>query len=128
MARRSVPELPRVCGQCGRAWVQRDGQAPRDFCSTTCWQEAAGRPQRAAAPEAVPVRTWTRVIRAQEHTITCTWCGALVTVEQYPGPAPRYCSPACRQEAARDGAATRMRRMRERRRQEAVPVTDTKLS
>ena len=40
MARRSCPEVPRVCLQCGVAWVQRDGRPPRDYCTTSCRNEA----------------------------------------------------------------------------------------
>jgi uncharacterized CHY-type Zn-finger protein len=74
-----------------------------------------------------PLRIYTRHVHAQEHTITCGWCRAVVTVEQYPGPKPRYCSPTCRAEAVRDGAAERMRKMRARRQQSPL-VTDTKMS
>lgn len=133
MARQPIPAIPRVCRQCGEAWVQQDGGLPREYCSTSCRNEAerqaSGVP--AAAVPAVadpPVRTYVRRVRAHEYTITCGWCGALVTVEQYPGPAPRYCSPACRAEVARDGAATRMRRMRARRQQQAAIVTTTETS
>jgi len=132
MARRMVPEVPRVCLHCGTAWVQRDGQAPRDYCTTSCRNEAErqarGIPDNEAGVEAEPpTRTYVRHVRAQTHTITCLWCGEVVSVEQYPGPAPRYCGPTCRAEAARESAAVRMRRMRARR-QETAGVTTTQLS
>jgi hypothetical protein len=131
MARQPVPAVPRVCRQCGVAWVQRDGGPPREYCTTSCRQEAE-RHARGTAEEVPvpaskpPVRTYLRQVRAQEHTITCGWCGEVVTVEQYPGPPPRYCSPTCRAEAAREGAATRMRRMRARQ-QQSTSVTSTEI-
>lgn len=121
MARRILPEVPRVCVQCGVVWVQRDGQVPRDYCTTSCRNEAErqarGTPADAAAElEDLPApRTYVRRVQAQTYTILCVWCGEVATLEQYPGPVPRYCSPACRAEAAREGAAARMRRMRVRR-------------
>ena len=125
MARRSLSEIPRVCLRCGLAWVQCDGGPPRDYCSTSCRQEAerAARGVEQTVPDATsepPVRVYVRRVRGKEYTITCAWCGEVVTVEQYPGPAPRYCDALCRAEAAREGAAARMRRMRERR--QAAPV------
>jgi hypothetical protein len=132
MARRSFPEIPRVCLQCGLAWVQRDGGPPRDYCTTTCRQEAEraarGVSQPVSEPASEPpVRVYVRRVRGKAYTITCAWCGDVATVEQYPGPAPRYCGPACRAEAAREGAAARMRRMRERR-QQAPIVTRAPIS
>jgi hypothetical protein len=129
MARRIMLEVPRVCLHCGVAWVQRDGQAPRDYCTTSCRNEAERRARGVVADgaDALPPRTYIRHVRAQTHTITCLWCGNVVTLEQYPGPAPRYCSPACRAEATREGAAARMRRMRARR-QEEPRVTTTQFS
>lgn len=118
-----VPAVPCVCAGCGVTWLQRDGKEPRSYCSTSCRNEAERRADGApeisiaAAPE---VRYRTRRVRAQEHTITCGWCRAVVTVEQYPGPAPRYCSDECRTAVARETAAERMRRMRARRQQEAT--------
>jgi hypothetical protein len=116
-----VPAVPRVCTGCGVAWLQRDGKEPRSYCSTSCRNEAERRAGGApvAIPAAPEVRYLTRRVRAQEHTITCGWCRAVVTVEHYPGPAPRYCSDACRSAVARETAAERMRRMRARRQQEA---------
>jgi hypothetical protein len=133
MARQSFPEVPRVCLQCGAAWMQRDGKPPRDYCTTSCRNEAERQVRSRPAvgpstPAEVPVRTYLRRVRAQVHTITCGWCGEVVTVEQYPGPAPRYCSPACRAEAAREGAAARMRRMRARHQEQARPVTHPEIS
>jgi hypothetical protein len=133
MARQSIPEVPRVCLQCGAAWVQRDGKPPRDYCTTSCRNEAERQARNeptmaASATGDRPERTYLRRVRAQVHTITCGWCGEVVTVEQYPGPAPRYCSPACRAEAAREGAAARMRRMRARHQEQAHAVTTSKIS
>jgi hypothetical protein len=132
MPRHSLPALPRVCQQCGEAWLQQDGKAPRDYCSTSCRNEAE---RRAAGPDAaqrppadVPVRVYTRRVRAQQHTISCAWCHQVATLEQYPGPVPRYCGDICRAEAARASAAIRMRRMRARRQQEAAAVTGSESS
>jgi len=132
MARRIFPDVPRVCLQCGAAWMQRDGQAPRDYCTTSCRNDADRQARGGSEPgvDAVadpPARTYLRRVRAKEYTVTCAWCGAVAHVEQYPGPAPRYCSPDCHTEAAREGAAARMRRMRARR-QEAPSRTPTPLS
>jgi len=120
MARKSFPAITRVCRQCGVTWIQTDGQAPREYCTTSCRQEAERRarglavePVAALAPP-LP-RVYTRCVRAKTYTITCGWCGEVVTLEQYPGPAPRYCDPTCREAAAREAAAERMRRMRARR-------------
>ena len=123
MVRRILPEVPRVCLQCGAGWVQRDGQAPRDYCTTSCRNAAERQAQGTSADTAAVLddreersaRTYVRRVQAQTLTITCVWCGEVATLEQYPGPAPRYCSPACRAEASREGAAARMRRMRARR-------------
>ena len=124
MARQRFPEVPRVCLQCGVAWVQCDGKALRDYCSTSCCNEAERQARGVVqtVPEDVlePKRVYVRRVRGKEYTITCAWCGEVVTVEQYPGPAPRYSDALCRAEAAREGAAARMRRMRERR--QAAPV------
>ena len=128
MARQSFPEVPRVCQQCGVGWVQRDGGPPRDYCTTSCRNEAtrqarSGGTEPAEAAVDPPVRLYTRSVRAKAYTITCLWCGDVVSVEQYPGPAPRYCGPDCRAEAAREGAAARMRRMRARRAQARTVTT-----
>jgi hypothetical protein len=132
MPRESFPALDRVCVQCGEPWVQRDGQPPRAYCTTSCRNEAerqarAVRGELRAEPPP-PVRTFTRQVRAQQHTITCAWCEQVVTLEQYPGPAPRYCSPLCKTAAAREGAAERMRRMRARRQQVSQGVTQSEMS
>jgi ferredoxin len=132
MARRIFPEVPRVCLQCGAAWLQGDGKAPRDYCTTSCRNEADRQAHGKQTPEVDaptdrPVRTYLRRVRAKAYTSTCAWCGAAADVEQYPGPPPRYCSPECRTEAAREGAAARMRRMRARR-QQAPSVTSTQIS
>jgi hypothetical protein len=132
MPRASFPAVDRVCLQCGGAWVQRDGQPPRDYCTTSCRNEAE-RQARAAQGEPAarlepPARFYTRRVRAKEYTITCAWCQEVVTVEQYPGPAPRYCSPLCKTAAAREGAAERMRRMRARRQQVSPNVTQLEIS
>jgi hypothetical protein len=128
MAGQPVPAVPRVCLQCGVAWVQRDGRPPRDYCTTSCRNEAerqarVARGELAAPLPEPPVRFYTRRVRAKEYTITCGWCREVVTLEQYPGPRPRYCSLTCRAEAARAGAAERMRQMRARRRQQSGAVT-----
>jgi hypothetical protein len=120
MARKTFPAVPRVCRHCGSAWIQADGQPPREYCTTSCRQEAERQARGLAVepPEAVeppPPRVYTRRVRARTYTITCGWCGEVVTLEQYPGPAPRYCDPTCRAAAAREAAAARMRRMRARR-------------
>ena len=132
MSRVFFPSFERVCVQCGERWVQRDGQPPRDYCTTSCRNEAERQTQaaRGAVPvePPLPVRTFTRQVRAHVHTITCAWCHAVVTLEQYPGPAPRYCSPVCKTAAAREGAAERMRRMRARRQQLAQGVTQSEIS
>ena len=121
MPKQSFPAIPRICLQCGAAWVQCDGKPPRDYCTTSCRNEAerqarGEQPEQPAPTEEPPVRYYTRRVRAQVQTITCAWCHEVVTVEHYPGPAPRYCSDACRAAVAREGAAARMRRMRARRR------------
>lgn len=127
MPYKSLPAVPRICQQCGEAWVQRDGKAPRAYCTTSCRNEAERQGASTAAlpqvPDEPPVPIYTRRVRAQQHTITCAWCQQVATLEQYPGPVPRYCSEACRTEAARERAAARMRRMRARRQQEAQAVT-----
>jgi hypothetical protein len=133
MARQSLPAIPRVCQQCGLAWTQQDGKAPRAYCSTSCRNEAerqaAGTDNAARAASAdAPVRVYTRRVRAQRHTILGAWCQQEATLEQYPGPVPRYCSAVCRAEAARESAAMRMRRMRARRRLAASAVTTTESS
>jgi hypothetical protein len=120
MARTLFPAVPRICRHCGGAWIQADGRPPREYCTTSCRQEAErqARGVAPALPEAVdpePPRVYTRRVRAKAYTITCRWCGTVVTLEQYPGPAPRYCDPVCREAAAREAAAERMRRMRARR-------------
>ena len=121
MARTSFPDVPRICRHCGVAWIQADGRPPREYCTTSCRQEAERQargpvavPPPADEPAAPPLLC-TRHVRAKTYTITCGWCGEVVTLEQYPGPAPRYCSPACRTDAARVAAAERVRRMRARR-------------
>ncbi len=57
-----------------------------------------------------------RTITQKEITVTCVLCGVVSQCEQYPGPRPRYCGDACQARAAAETAATRMRRMRARRR------------
>jgi len=124
MARPHYPEVPRVCVQCGAHWTQRDGAPPRPYCTTTCRQEAEGRPSHtlSAEPE-VPVLP-TRIHRIQAHlvTLTCAWCQTVAEVEHFPGPLPRFCSQDCRDEAQRAGAAARMRRLRQRRLQAVAGV------
>jgi hypothetical protein len=127
MPRQPIPALSRVCLHCGATWIQRDGRPPRDYCTTSCRNEAerqAHSPPGAASaePEAPPERLFTRRVRARQYTITCARCGEVATLEQYPGARPRYCNPGCRAAAAREGAAERMRRMRARQ-QAATPVT-----
>ena len=126
MARLRYPEVPRVCAQCGAHWTQRDGAPPRPYCTTTCRQEAEGRPARAlpAEPEVPVLPTRIRRIQAQLVTLTCAWCQTTAEVEHFPGPLSRFCSQDCRDEAQRAGAAARMRRLRQRRLQSiaAVPV------
>lgn len=119
MARRTFPAVTRVCRQCGGTWIQADGQTPREYCTTSCRQEAERQARsRTVQPsetlEPPPPRVYTRRVRAKTYTITCGRCGEVVTLEQYPGPAPRYCDP-CREAAAREAAAARMHRMRARR-------------
>ena len=130
MPRPPVPALTRVCLQCGTTWIQRHRQPPRDYCTTSCRNQAErqARAQGAAVPalpDPPPVRLFTRQVRAREYTITCAWCGEVATLEQYPGARPRYCSPACRTAAEREGAAERMRQLRARRQQPAAPVTES---
>ena len=126
MARSRYPEVPRVCAQCGAHWTQRDGAPPRPYCTTTCRQEAEGRPARPllAEPETPVLPTRIRRIQAQLVTLTCAWCQTTAEVEHFPGPLPRFCSQDCRDEAQRAGAAARMRRLRQRRLQSitVVPV------
>jgi len=119
---RPTPE-PRICANCGRHWLQQDGKPPRTYCCTTCRQETEGLPAGAlrAAVDVPRVPTQIRRIRAQVVTLTCAWCHRLAEVEHFPGPLPRYCSDGCRTEAQRDGAAERMRRLRQRRAR-SVPV------
>lgn len=123
MPRRRYPEHPRVCAHCGEHWTQYDDKPPRTYCSTTCRQAAEGPPATTGPvpplPEIVVLPVQTRHVRARLVTLTCAWCRAVAEVEHFPGPRPRYCSPFCREEAQRDGAAERMRRMRERRQQAA---------
>jgi hypothetical protein len=133
MARQLEPAFPRVCRQCGAAWIQRDAGPPREYCTTSCRQEAErqARGVSPAIPDTAiesPPRSYVRRVRAHVHTITCAWRGAVVTVEQYPGPPPRYCGPVCRAEVAREGAAARMRQMRARRKMSAESVTGTEIS
>jgi hypothetical protein len=45
--------------------------------------------------EVDPLPMRTRRVRARAVTITCRWCQQLVTLAQFPGPAPRYCGAAC---------------------------------
>ena len=128
MPRQPVPALTRVCLHCGTTWIQRDGRPPRDYCTTSCRNEAERQAQDdtvPALPDPPPARTFLRQVRARAYTITCAWCGEEATLEQYPGARPRYCSPACRSAAAREGAAERMRRMRARRQQATAAVTET---
>jgi hypothetical protein len=114
---KAIPGEPRVCRHCGLSWLQQDGKAPREYCTTTCRQAAEGpRAPLVAVPAAPTPRTWQRVVQARVVTIVCAWCGTQATLEQYPGPTPRYCDPLCRQEAERWASAERMRRMRDRRR------------
>ncbi len=117
MARQRPPQEPRICATCGRHWLQNDGKPPRRYCSTTCRQEKEGLPSGALRPaDDVPaVPTQCRRVQAQVVTLTCSWCHTIAEVEHFPGPLPRYCSDACRTEAHRDGAAERMRRLRQRR-------------
>ena len=121
MARQRYPEVPRVCATCGLAWLQRDGKPPRTYCSTTCAQEAPDYPFRTqpVAPEIPVLSTRIRRVHARLVTLKCAWCLAVAEVEQFPGPLPRYCSDACREDAQRFRAAKRMRRMRLRRLQAA---------
>jgi len=60
----------------------------------------------------------------RQITYACTRCGVRVTEARPPGPVPWYCA-SCKQEregerivARRDAARERMRRLRDRRRQE----------
>jgi hypothetical protein len=124
MARPRYPESPRVCAQCGAHWTQRDGQAPRAYCTTTCRQDAEGRsfPVVPVEPEVPVLPTRIRRVQARLVTLTCAWCQTVAEVEQFPGPLPRYCSDDCRQEAQRTGAAERMRRLRQRRLQAVLVV------
>jgi hypothetical protein len=117
MARVRYPEEPRICAQCGTHWTQCDGKPPRPYCTTTCRQDAEGRPFPIvpAEPEVLVLPTRIRRVRARLVTLTCTWCQTVAEVEQFPGPLPRYCSDECREEAQRAGAAERMRRLRQRR-------------
>jgi hypothetical protein len=113
--RRTPIGIERVCQQCGATWLQTDGKAPRDYCTTSCRQEATG-PRPSVAPVDPPLPTRVRVVRARLIWITCHWCREQVELAQFPAPLPRYCSLFCRQAAEREAAAARMQRMRERRR------------
>ncbi len=53
-----------------------------------------------------------RTIRSRPVTYRCEWCGEEKTEERYPGPAPKYCSEACKHEAQNALAAARMRKRR----------------
>ena len=117
MTRHRHPQEPRICATCGRHWLQDDGKPPRQYCCTTCRQATEGLPSGALPPIAiaplVPIQT--RRIRAQLVTLTCAWCHCAAVVAHFPGPLPRYSSDPCRAEAQREGAAARMRRLRQRR-------------
>ena len=117
MPRARYPEALRVCAYCGEHWTQRDGQAPRSYCTTTCRYAAEGRPWSCpAAPPAEPVLpSRVRRVQARLVTLTCAWCHARAEVAHFPGPLPRYCSDDCRADAQRCRAAERMRQLRQRR-------------
>lgn len=70
----------------------------------------------------VPVATrpraaYQRTISARSVTFTCRQCGTTVTEQRFPGPRPRYCSEACKQEAVRAGTLARVQRFRARQRE-----------
>ena len=118
MPRARHPAQERICAHCGEHWTQTDGQPPRPYCTTTCRRAAEGYPAPDPAdwPSPAPLPTSVRRVQARLVTLTCAWCQTVAEVEHFPGPLPRYCSPACRLEATRAGTARRMERLRARRR------------
>jgi len=71
----------------------------------------------AAAHERGAPPAYQRTIRTRLITFTCAGCRQTVTQQCFPGPAPRYCSETCREEARRQKTLERVRLLRDRRRQ-----------
>jgi hypothetical protein len=61
-----------------------------------------------------PRAAYQRTIQARLVTFTCQQCGSTVTEQHFPGPQPRYCTEACKQEAMRAGTLARVHRFRAR--------------
>jgi hypothetical protein len=59
-----------------------------------------------------------RTLHPKQITFTCAGCGQSVTQEHYPGPAPKYCSPECYDQAQKDLTRQRAKRYRDRKKAE----------
>lgn len=65
-----------------------------------------------------PRAAYQRTISTRLVTFTCVKCGAVITEQRFPGPSPRYCSEACKQEAGQAATLARVQRFRARQRAE----------
>lgn len=78
----------------------------------------------------VPVATrpraaYQRTVHTRLVTFTCVQCGTTSTEQRFPGPLPRYCTEACRQQARRAGTLARVHRFRARQRAEKEGSNDS---
>lgn len=64
-----------------------------------------------------PRAAYQRTIYARLVTFTCQQCGKQVSQQRFPGPTPRYCDEACKQESVRVGTLARVQRFRARQRE-----------
>ncbi len=67
------------------------------------------------AREKNPVPAYQRQLSTRPTTFTCIVCHQTVTQERYPGPAPKYCSDACKAEHEATRNEERVRKQREKR-------------
>lgn len=63
-----------------------------------------------------PRAAFRRTIHTRLVTFTCEQCGTTVSQQRFPGPHPRYCTEACKQEAMRVGTLARVHRFRAKQR------------
>jgi hypothetical protein len=72
----------------------------------------------AVAGEQQPRHAYSRMLTTRLVTFTCRQCGQQVSQQRFPGPTPRYCSEACKQEALRAGTLARVQRFRARQQEQ----------
>lgn len=64
-------------------------------------------------------QAYSRTLTTRLVTFTCQQCGKQVSQQRFPGPAPRYCTEACKQKARRVGTLARVHRFRARRQEKS---------